>query len=96
MDNPIKDRITIRIDHDQKIAAQAIAKNLGSDLSTLITMFLSQMIKENGMPFTPSNRVSELDTALAELRAADQLAVYNRASAHQHLKDLRDEADADD
>ncbi|MFC6202917.1 type II toxin-antitoxin system RelB/DinJ family antitoxin [Lactiplantibacillus nangangensis] len=90
MDNPIKDRITIRIDHQQKIEAQAVAKDLGSDLSTLINIFLNQMIKENGLPFTPSNRVSELDTAL------DQLAIYNRAGAHQHLKELRDEADADD
>jgi len=96
MDNPIKDRITIRIDHQQKVEAQAVAKDLGSDLSTLINIFLNQMIKENGLPFTPSNRVSELDTALAELRLSDQLAIYNRAGAHQHLKELRDEADADD
>jgi len=96
LDNPSKDRITIRIDHEQKLAAQSVAKDLGSDLSTLINMFLSQMIKENGLPFTPSNRVSELDTALAELRVAERLPNYDRAGAHQHLKDLRDEADSDD
>lgn len=47
--------IQIRLDHTLKAEAQAVPSSMGIDLSAAIRIFLTQMVKENGLPFRPSN-----------------------------------------
>lgn len=46
--------VQIRVDESLKTQAQAVATNMGIDLASAIRMFLTQMVKENGLPFQPS------------------------------------------
>lgn len=46
--------ISIRIDEKLKKAAGKTLASLGLDTSSAVKMFLSQVVTENGLPFTPS------------------------------------------
>lgn len=46
--------VQIRVDENLKIQAQAVATSMGIDLASAVRMFLTQMVKENGLPFQPS------------------------------------------
>ncbi len=45
----------IRIDETLRNEAARVAQGMGIDLSSAIRLFLSQMVKENGLPFRPTN-----------------------------------------
>ena len=47
--------LQIRIDETLRQQASATAQEMGLDLSSAIRMFLTQMVKENGLPFRPTN-----------------------------------------
>ncbi|WP_446424622.1 type II toxin-antitoxin system RelB/DinJ family antitoxin [Mailhella sp.] len=47
--------LQIRIDDDLRGEASAVAQGMGIDLSAAIRIFLTQMVKENGLPFRPTN-----------------------------------------
>lgn len=47
--------LQIRLDDDLKEKAQAVAADMGLELSSAIRVFLAQMVKENGLPFRPAN-----------------------------------------
>lgn len=68
--------LQIRLDDTLKEKAQAVASDMGMDLSSAIRVFLAQMVKENGFPFCPSNdpfystaNQEALQASLAELQA---------------------------
>ncbi len=45
--------IQIRLDNTLKEQAQAVAQGMGLDLSAAVRLFLTQMVRENGLPFRP-------------------------------------------
>lgn len=45
----------IRIDDTLRQEAALVAQGMGIDLSAAIRLFLAQMVKENGLPFRPTN-----------------------------------------
>ncbi|HTR18781.1 MAG TPA: type II toxin-antitoxin system RelB/DinJ family antitoxin [Candidatus Paceibacterota bacterium] len=45
--------LNVRIEEKTKKAAQKTLANMGLDMSTAVNMFLRQVIRENGLPFTP-------------------------------------------
>ncbi len=47
---PKESTLTIRLDADMKNQASAIAKGLGSDLSSAVRMFIAQMVLRNSIP----------------------------------------------
>lgn len=47
--------LQIRIDDTLRQQAAATAQEMGLDLSSAIRIFLTQMVKENGLPFRPAN-----------------------------------------
>jgi len=53
----------INLDEDLKKKAKELFANLGLDMTTAITMFLKQSIRENGFPFKPT---MEVDTSKGE------------------------------
>ena len=47
-------RLNMRIDDDLKEAANELYKSLGMDLTTAVTIFLKQSVREGGLPFRPN------------------------------------------
>lgn len=47
--------INIRVEKTTKEKAAATFDKLGLDMSSAVKLFLHQAIKENGLPFTPTN-----------------------------------------
>ena len=58
----------ISLDADLKKAAQSLFADLGLDLSTAISLFLGQAVREQGIPFEIKREVPNAETraALAE------------------------------
>ena len=59
--------INVRVDADLKQSAESLFNDLGLNMSTAITMFLKQAVKQEGIPFDVK-RIPNADTraALAE------------------------------
>ncbi|HJJ31629.1 MAG TPA: type II toxin-antitoxin system RelB/DinJ family antitoxin [Methanocorpusculum sp.] len=71
----------ITLDPELKAAAQALLGEMGMDLSTAVTIFLKQMIRERAIPFTISlaSPNAETSAALNEYYAmCENKAVYKR------------------
>ncbi|MBQ4133347.1 MAG: type II toxin-antitoxin system RelB/DinJ family antitoxin [Desulfovibrionaceae bacterium] len=47
--------LQVKIDDQLRIDAHNVASSLGLDLATAVRMFLKQMVRENGLPFRPTN-----------------------------------------
>jgi DNA-damage-inducible protein J len=47
--------LQIRLDDTLKDQAQAVVQDMGLDLSAAVRIFLAQVVKENGLPFRPTN-----------------------------------------
>lgn len=47
--------LQIRIDDALKDQAQMVVQGMGLDLSGAVRLFLAQVVKENGLPFRPTN-----------------------------------------
>jgi len=45
--------VQIRIDENLRDQAQAVATSMGLDLASAVRLFLTQMVRENGLPFRP-------------------------------------------
>ncbi|MFC6181626.1 type II toxin-antitoxin system RelB/DinJ family antitoxin [Lactiplantibacillus daowaiensis] len=87
MENSEKTRVTIRMDLDRKQQAEEVAKGLGIDLTAAVNLFISQMIKENGLPFKPTNDplAVNLDQALKDVENGDTTD-YTLDGFIQHLR----------
>lgn len=59
---------SLRLDEKTRSDAQKVFNDLGMDFSTGIKVYLKQVIKTNSIPFELSNRSSELDRSLKELK----------------------------
>ncbi len=55
----------ISLDADLKAESIALFKELGMDLSTAITVFLKQSLREQGMPFKVTRNIYNRDTIQA-------------------------------
>ena len=47
--------LQIRIDDQLREQAQAVAQGMGLDLTAAVRLFLTQMVRENGLPFQPKS-----------------------------------------
>jgi DNA-damage-inducible protein J len=45
--------IQVRVDENLRAQAQAVALSMGLDLASTVRLFLTQMVRENGLPFRP-------------------------------------------
>ena len=80
--------VQIRVDENLRTRAQAVAQGMGLDPSTAVRMFLTQMARENGLPFRPSAdpffsaaNQEHLEKVVADLKAS------TRCSAHNLIED---------
>lgn len=82
--------IQVRVDDDLKVKSDELFKDLGTDTTTAIRMFLKQALAVNGFPFEIKRAVTNPYEALSE---SDMLAKLekSRESAAQGM--YRDAAD---
>jgi DNA-damage-inducible protein J len=45
--------VQVRVDDNLRAQAQAVASSMGMDLASAVRIFLTQMVRENGLPFRP-------------------------------------------
>ena len=61
--------ISIRMDSDLKLAAEALFEELGMNLSTAFNIFVRQSLREGGIPFKISEGTPNSTTVQAMLEA---------------------------
>lgn len=65
--------IQVRVDDDLKEKADALFKDLGTDTTTAIRMFLTQALAVNGFPFEIKRVSANPYEALSEEKMLDKL-----------------------
>ncbi len=45
--------VQVRVDDNLRAQAQAVANSMGMDLASAVRIFLTHMVRENGLPFRP-------------------------------------------
>ena len=76
--------IQVRVDDELKIKSDALFKDLGTDTTTAIRMFLTQALAVNGFPFEIKKVVSSPYEALTEAEILNKLE-KSRKSAMQGM-----------
>ena len=76
--------IQVRVDDDLKAKADELFKDLGTDTTTAIRMFLTQALAVNGFPFEIKRASVNPYEALSEAEILDKLA-KSRESAKQGM-----------
>lgn len=68
--------VQVKLDDTLRDNAQAVAASMGLDLASAVRMFLTQMVRENGLPFKPTGdpfyserNLAALDKSVAQLGA---------------------------
>lgn len=80
--------LQIRIDENLKTQAQVVANSMGLDLASAVRMFLTQMIRENKLPFQPSGDPFYSAHNQAHLaKVVDDLNNGVNCSAHELIED---------
>ena len=86
----------ITLDPDLKKSAQELFRDLGMDLTTAVTLFLKQSVREQGLPFTVSRATPNADTiaALQELDAMrkDKTQYKRYDSFAELINEVREDA----
>ena len=88
--------INVNVDKKVKEEATAILKDLGLNMSTAINMFLTQVVKTDGIPFKITNvkPSKQLQEALDELEYMEKhLDEYKK---YDNWKELREDLLSDD
>ena len=79
--------IQVRVDDDLKAKSDALFKDLGTDTTTAIRIFLTQAIAENGFPFEIKRVKSNPYEALTENEILDKLEKSREHAAQGMYKD---------
>lgn len=87
--------INVNVDVNVKKQATEILSDLGLNMSTAINMFLTQIIKHDGIPFEVKNPkpTRELKKALKE--AEDIVSGKIKAKAYHSVEELFEDLDLD-
>lgn len=85
--------IQVRIDDDLKTKADRLFKELGTDTTTAIRMFLTQAVEYNGFPFEIKKRgirkMSEEDFYECLLHAREQAQNNQIKDADDFIRDIK-------
>ncbi|MFD1548838.1 type II toxin-antitoxin system RelB/DinJ family antitoxin [Levilactobacillus fuyuanensis] len=89
--------VTIRMNLNQKKKAEQVANNMSIDLSTAVNLFISPMIKENGLPFKPTNDSVAIDLAgaLEDIKNGNVSKFNSVDDFMKHLHELESDDSSD-
>ncbi|MCM1090420.1 MAG: type II toxin-antitoxin system RelB/DinJ family antitoxin [Butyrivibrio sp.] len=79
--------IQVRVDDDLKAKSDALFKDLGTDTTTAIRIFLTQALAVNGFPFEIKRVNTNLYEALTEHEILDKLEKSREQAAKGLYKD---------
>ncbi|MCM1261395.1 MAG: type II toxin-antitoxin system RelB/DinJ family antitoxin [Butyrivibrio sp.] len=79
--------IQVRVDDDLKAKSDALFKDLGTDTTTAIRMFLTQALAVNGFPFEIKRTNINPYAALTEQEILDKLEKSREHAAHGLYED---------
>lgn len=79
--------IQVRVDDDLKTKSDALFKDLGTDTTTAIRMFLTQALAVNGFPFEIKRAAENPYEALTEREILDKLKRSREHAARGMYKD---------
>jgi DNA-damage-inducible protein J len=82
-------RLTIRIDEELKQQAKEVYKDLGMDLTTAVTIFLKQSVRDQRLPFQPSKE--PIDNLIARYEVENGLT-----KSADSVEDLLEKLNAED
>lgn len=82
----------INLDADLKRSAQVLLKDLGMDLTTAVTIFLKQMVREQGLPFRVTRDVPNVDTLAALQEYEDMKAHPENYKRYASFKEAMEDA----
>jgi addiction module antitoxin, RelB/DinJ family len=82
-------RLNIRIDRELKEQAKEVYKDMGMDLTTAVTVFLKQSVREQRLPFQPSRE--PVENILARYEAENGMTTKVNS-----VKDLMESLNAED
>ena len=74
--------LQIRVDDTVRDRAREVAAGMGMDLGEAVRIFLSQMIRENGLPFRPS-----AEKFCSQEKAAAEMDAGVNVHAHELIED---------
>lgn len=68
--------VQVKVDDHLRDTAQAVAASMGLDLASTVRIFLTQMVRENGLPFKPGGdpfyserNLAALEKSITQLNA---------------------------
>lgn len=79
--------MSLRINPTLKKESEYLFSELGMSLSTAITVFLRQSVREGGMPFTPSFEVPNKETIEA-IEEGERIAHDPNAKTYDSVEEL--------
>ncbi len=82
--------IQVRVDDDLKVKSDELFKDLGTDTTTAIRMFLKQALAVNGFPFEIKRMSSNPYEALSETEILDKLEKSREHAAQGMYRDVAD------
>lgn len=82
--------IQVRVDDDLKVKSDELFKDLGTDTTTAIRMFLKQALAVNGFPFEIKRMSSNPYEALSETEILDKLEKSREHAAQGMYRDAAD------
>lgn len=85
--------IQVRVDDELKLKSDNLFKDLGTDTTSAIRMFLTQAVANNGFPFEIKKRTTEMNpyVPLTEEELLEKLAVSRKHASEgklQHADDV--------
>lgn len=83
--------IQVRVDHDLKTKSDALFKDLGTDTTTVIHMFLTQALAVNGFPFEIKRAKANPYETLTEHELLDKLEKSRKHAAQGMYKDAEED-----
>ena len=78
--------ISVRLDDDLKRDAETLFADLGLTMSTAVTMFVRQAVREQAIPFAVGRRPNQV--TLAAMREAEAIARDPEVPGYRDLDEL--------
>lgn len=86
----------ISLDADLKRQSQELLSDLGLDLTTAVTIFLKQTLREQGIPFAITRGIPNADTEAALNEYSEMKAHPEQYRRYSTFREAMDEVLADD
>ena len=82
--------IQLRVDDELKIKSDNLFKELGTDTTSAIRMFLTQAVAANGFPFEIKRRTADIYTPMSEDEMLSKLEKSRKHASQGKVRDAED------